>query len=124
MRGSKRFCQRESNSFCFDEGRSSFKYASGSMMDNIECFLGSFLTFQWIRTSIAYKTLKLCDCFRQGVGVRNPCPSPRIAHAIAKLFVPDILTISHVKCVDPEGFVSGRGMLSSDNVSVMKGEGS
>ena len=96
MRGSRKFCQRGSkfDNICFlffvvGEGiedpdtaiywpssarqQTPFKrcFAGGPMMSNIECWLGSFVIFQGIRTSIAKKPYIFCD-FSEGVTTLDP----------------------------------------------------
>ena len=83
MRGSRKFCQRESNfaTFCFWGSKIALKAGhhhfngvslAGDWWPNIECWLGNF-GFPWIRTSCAKKTIFLW--FSSG-GSGPPCPFP------------------------------------------------
>ena len=93
MRESRKFCQRSSDSdfffffFFFVRGEKiqialkvgiiglPFKgrFAGGPMMANIECWLGSFVIFQGIRTSIAKKPYIF---FYLSGWFRTPCSPP------------------------------------------------
>ena len=48
------------------------RHLAGRWWHNIECWLGSFVIFLWIRTSIAKKPY----IFQGWGGVRSPCPPP------------------------------------------------
>ena len=97
MRGSRKFFQRGSNFFLINEWIQiplksghhrpasekplKWRFAGVPMMVNIECWLGSFVIFQEIRTSIAQK-LYIFVIFRGGGGGSGPPVSPLDPHML------------------------------------------
>ena len=101
MRGPREFCQRgswsNSNNVFMMRGKriqialkaSHHRLASetplngvsqvGRLWATIECWLGSFVIFQRVRTSIAKKPY-IFVIFHGGGGVRTPCPPSGSAH--------------------------------------------
>ena len=51
----------------------SWRFAAWPMVPNIECWLGSFVIFQGIRTTIGKKPI-VCDFSGRGGGVLTSCP--------------------------------------------------
>ena len=64
----------------------------GRWWPNIECWLGSFVVLQGIRTSVAKKPYIFCDFSGGGGGVQTPPPPPLDSHMWYNYFTPPTYT--------------------------------